>query len=245
MIRTVIFAAAICIFSSCTKNSTTNNGGCTKPSAPAVSSNSPVNTGASINLTASTVNNASYQWSGPGFTSKVQNPVIQGAVPGMSGTYTCTVTVGNCTSDAGSANVTVNPPGQPCSVTPNTMTYSGNNYPLTTVSLMPYCLPNGNKFEINGSDSAGGTIGMIAYFSSTPTKDGVYSVTDHTDPGPFEVYITIQVPKTSRNYHSLAGQLAFVKVNGTSTGISLCSINFDNPAYMNDHMNVTANISCQ
>lgn len=81
-----------------------------KPTTPTAASNSPVCVGATLNLTASTVSGASYSWTGPnGFTSTLQNPTITNVVLGSAGTYSVTVTVNGCTSDAGTTSVNVSP----------------------------------------------------------------------------------------------------------------------------------------
>lgn len=81
-----------------------------KPATPTAASNSPVCVGATLNLTASTVSGASYSWTGPnGFTSTLQNPTITNVALGSAGTYSVTVTVNGCTSDAGTTPVNVSP----------------------------------------------------------------------------------------------------------------------------------------
>ncbi len=62
--------------------------------------NGPLCTGSTLNLTAPTVNGASYLWTGPnGFTSALQNPTLTyNAV--NAGVYTLQVTRGGCTSTA-------------------------------------------------------------------------------------------------------------------------------------------------
>jgi hypothetical protein len=62
-------------------------------------------------LTASTIPEATYNWTGPnGFSSASQNPCLVGAGQNASGIYSVTATVGGCTSLAGTTTVTVNPP---------------------------------------------------------------------------------------------------------------------------------------
>jgi predicted outer membrane repeat protein len=80
------------------------------PAAPTAGSNSPVCSGNTINLTASTVVNGTYAWTGPnGFSSSNQNPGIASATPTLSGTYSVTVTVANCTSAPATTAIVVNP----------------------------------------------------------------------------------------------------------------------------------------
>lgn len=80
------------------------------PSTPVISTNSPVCSGYSINLSTSTVVNTTYAWSGPNsFSSTAQNPTISGSTVAMSGTYNLIVTANGCSSTAGSTSVIVNP----------------------------------------------------------------------------------------------------------------------------------------
>src|ERR1035437_9960844 len=79
------------------------------PAAPTAGNNGPINAGATLNLTASTVPGATYSWTGPnGFTSPAQNPSIVNATTNATGLYSVTATVGTCTSPAGTTTVTVN-----------------------------------------------------------------------------------------------------------------------------------------
>jgi hypothetical protein len=83
----------------------------TPPPAPAASYNSPLYAGMTMNLSASPVAGASYNWSGPGgFVSAIQNPSIANVSQNASGTYSVTATVGGLTSTPGSIAVTINPP---------------------------------------------------------------------------------------------------------------------------------------
>ena len=75
---------------------------------PPASNNSPVCIGQTINLTAASVNNATYNWTGPaGFTSNQQNPQIANAQPANSGVYSLTITVGSQTSEPTTTEVLV------------------------------------------------------------------------------------------------------------------------------------------
>jgi beta-glucanase (GH16 family) len=84
---------------------------CVTPPAPVAANNSPIFNGMTLNLTASPVAGASYNWTGPnGFTSSNQNPSIINATTNASGIYSVMATVGGCTSTAATTMVTVNLP---------------------------------------------------------------------------------------------------------------------------------------
>src|SRR5204863_8851341 len=94
------------------------------PATPTASNPGPYCAGGTISLSTSTVASATYAWTGPnGFTSSLQNPTRSNAATADAGTYSVTVTVGGCTSAAGTTNVVVN-------ATPATPTASNTG---------PYC----------------------------------------------------------------------------------------------------------
>ncbi len=97
---------------------TVTNAGCSATSsvtvvisaAPTASaaSNGPICSGATLNLTTTTVTGATYAWTGPGgYTSTTQNPTRTNATTAMAGTYTVTVTNGGCTATS-SVTVVIN-----------------------------------------------------------------------------------------------------------------------------------------
>ncbi|MFN8358088.1 MAG: hypothetical protein U0Y10_26735 [Spirosomataceae bacterium] len=70
------------------------------------SSNSPVCFGNTLNLSAS--GGVTYSWSGPAFSSSIQNPSRNNATVNMSGTYSVTVTDANGCIATASTTVTIN-----------------------------------------------------------------------------------------------------------------------------------------
>ena len=82
------------------------------PTAPAISSNSPICAGAALNLTSGiTVAIVTYEWIGPnGFTSNLPNPIINPATTAAAGTYSLVVTdiASGCKSVASTTSVVVN-----------------------------------------------------------------------------------------------------------------------------------------
>lgn len=80
------------------------------PVTPTPTSNSPICSGSTINLSTS-VNGATYNWTGPNsFSSTNQNPSIANGTPLQAGTYSLTVTQAGCTSAPGTTTVSVDAP---------------------------------------------------------------------------------------------------------------------------------------
>jgi gliding motility-associated-like protein len=66
--------------------------------------------GSNLTLNAETISSAIYSWTGPnGYTSIVQNPVLNNVTASMSGFYVATVTVPGCGVYKDSVNITVRP----------------------------------------------------------------------------------------------------------------------------------------
>jgi len=83
-------------------------GPCVPPSPPSVQNKITRNVGETINLTASSSDDATYSWIGPkNFTSTEQNPTITSATEDMAGEYRCTVTIAGCTSASAVTHVIV------------------------------------------------------------------------------------------------------------------------------------------
>jgi len=80
----------------------------TTPTGVSASSNSPICSGATLNLNGSATGATSYSWTGPNsFSSGILNPSIVGATVAATGTYTLSATNG-CGSSTGTVSVTVN-----------------------------------------------------------------------------------------------------------------------------------------
>jgi len=85
---------------------------------PVASSNAPLCQGSTLFLTASSIQGAAYQWTGPnGFTSTLQNPSISNATAAASGDYSVTATLNGCTSSAGITTVNIHAiPSKPLAI---------------------------------------------------------------------------------------------------------------------------------
>lgn len=150
------------------------------PATPAPSSNSPVCTGSTITLTTTAVSGATYAWVGPGtYTSAVQNPTRPTATNAMAGTYSLTVTVGGCTSLAGTTNVVVNPKPATPTATSNTPVCAGSTINLTapTVASATYSWTGPSSFTSNLQNPTrpSATAAMAGSYSVTVTVNGCTS----------------------------------------------------------------------
>jgi PKD repeat protein len=142
------------------------------PATPTASSSSPDCTGSTISLSTPAVTGATYSWTGPAsFTSSVQNPSRPSATAAMAGTYSVTVTVGGCTSAAGTTAVVINP-------TPATPTASSSSPDCagTTLSLSTPAV-TGATYSWTGPASFTSTVQNPTRPSATVAMSGTYSVT--------------------------------------------------------------------
>jgi hypothetical protein len=160
-----------------------------KPVIPAASSNSPVCSGNSLNLTASsTTSGVAYDWTGPlSYTSTTQNPMIANTTTSMSGTYNVTATLNGCTSAAGTTNITVNLTPATPTATSNTPVCAGGILNLSANSATPgvnYSWTGPNGFASTAQNpiispvplNAGGTYDVTAELNGC-TSTGAGSTT--------------------------------------------------------------------
>jgi gliding motility-associated-like protein len=141
------------------------------PSAPVTGSNSPVCTGDTLNLTATSSPGASYSWSGPnGFTSNLQNPSIPGVTLTAAGNYTVIATISGCPSYPGSTTVVVNQlPATPV-VGSNSPICEGNTLNLTSTTV------TGASFTWTGPNGFTSANQNPSIPNVTVSDSGVYSV---------------------------------------------------------------------
>jgi gliding motility-associated-like protein len=158
------------------------------PSAPSLSSNSPICAGQTLNLNASLISGATYSWTGPNsFISSLQNPSISNVTVAATGTYGVTATVNGCSSPTASITITIN--SVPAAPTPgaNTPLCEGSNLNLTatTVTGASYTWVGPDGFSsiiqntsINGVTTlATGTYGVTATVNNCTSSVGTVEVT--------------------------------------------------------------------
>ena len=147
------------------------------PSAPTASNNGPICAGTTLQLSASTVANGAYSWTGPnGFTSSQQNPTIPAATPAATGTYSVTVTVAGCTSAAGTTAATVR-------ATPTAAVSGDATICLGGSTQIQAALTGTGPWTVTWSDGAvqSGVASSPAVRSVSPAATTVYTVTALAD----------------------------------------------------------------
>ncbi|MBL7888863.1 MAG: PKD domain-containing protein [Bacteroidia bacterium] len=176
---------------------TVTQGGCTSlagttavvvnaiPATPTASSNTPVCTGNTINLSTPTVTGATYSWTGPAtFTSAVRTPNRTNATTAMAGTYSVTVTQNGCTSLAGTTAVVVNTTPATPTASSNTPVCSGNTINLTTptVTGATYSWTGPSTFTSSTQNPTrpSSTTAMVGTYSVTVTQNGCTSLAGTT-----------------------------------------------------------------
>jgi gliding motility-associated-like protein len=149
----------------------------TPPATPVAGSNSPVCSGNTLNLTATTTSpgTATWAWSGPNsFSSTTQNPNITNVPVVATGTYNVTVTINSCTSPAGTVSVVINQTPATPVVTSNTPVCSDSTLNLGATTSTPGIVtwtwtgPNGftsivqNPSITSVTTAASGTYNVVA-----------------------------------------------------------------------------------
>ena len=146
------------------------------PAPPTAGSNSPLCEGTTLNLTASTISGATYEWSGPGgYMDPSQNPSISGVTASHAGTYSVTVMVGGCTSAPATVNVIINAAVAPVITSSGPTTFcdggsvdlvsTGNNHLWTTgETTQSITVTQSGTFSVTATDANGciGTSSGIA-----------------------------------------------------------------------------------
>jgi gliding motility-associated-like protein len=162
---------------------TSSVGGCTSssgtvnvvinqtPSILTIGSNSPLCSGQTLSLTATSTVGATFSWTGPNsFTSTTQNPTIPGATTLAAGVYSVTASVGGCTSSSGTVNVIINQTPSVLTIGANSPLCSGQTLSLTATSTV------GTTFNWTGPNSFSSTLQNPTIPGATTLAAGVYSV---------------------------------------------------------------------
>jgi gliding motility-associated-like protein len=140
------------------------------PVAPTAGGNTPLCTGQTLSLTA-TSTGVTYSWSGPnGFSSTSQNPTLAGVTAAAAGTYSVNTTSLGCTSSNGTAAVVVN-------ATPAAPVASSNGPLCAGSTLNLFATNTGATYSWTGPNSFSSTSQNPTLASVTTAASGIYSVT--------------------------------------------------------------------
>jgi hypothetical protein len=142
--------------------------------APVAGNNSPLCVGGILNLTASTISNASYSWSGPSYGSNQQNPSKMNMQLANAGTYTVIANVNGCPSAPASTIVTViTGPSVAVYASPSSTICTGAPVALVAVPTNIGTNPATYNWYKN-SNNTGGT--GSSYIASAPSNSDVFYV---------------------------------------------------------------------
>ncbi len=163
------------------------------PGAPIATNNGPLCAGGNLQLGTGLVT-GTYSWSGPnGFSSTAQNPTIGSVTTAAAGIYSVTVTVGSCTSPAGTTAVVVNPTPATPVITAPASTVAG------TTGLMASVVPNAGStwsWTIqNGSITAGQGTSQIT-FSAGSSGSVSLTVIETSAAGCASAQANVSIPLT-------------------------------------------------
>ena len=148
----------------------------TPPATPVASSNSPICSGNTLTLGATSATaGVTFNWSGPAsFNTTGATPTRTNTTVAMSGIYSVTATLNNCTSPAGTATVTINQTPVTPTITSNSPICSNQTLTLnsstTTAGAITYAWTGPNSFNstdqnptiANATTAATGTYNVIA-----------------------------------------------------------------------------------
>lgn len=152
------------------------------PGKPQISSNSPVCEGSAIKLKTSLINGAQYEWSGPGFSSSIAEPVISNATKDKEGTYRLRIILNGCASAFSDAvEVIVNAkPQQIPGVKNNGPVCMDLNNPSVLLSVDPSTAIPGavyswyNTSNVNISGAPGAQLNYTLSLAGYPKIDSSY-----------------------------------------------------------------------
>ncbi len=143
---------------------------------PTVGTNSPLCIGGTLNLTASNISGASYFWTGPGYSSNLQNPSRVNMQIAWGGVYSVTAHVNGCVSLPGySQPVTlVSGPSVAAYASPSSTVCAGSNVALVAVPNNITGTPI-YQWYLNSNTVAGAK--SVSYIAPAPNNGDVFYVT--------------------------------------------------------------------
>ena len=169
------------------------------PTAPVAGNNGPICEGATLNLTASLIAGVTYNWTGPGgFTSNVQNPVINNAQVSNSGLYSVTVSSNGCNSAAATTDAAVRPVPPLPSITTNSPLCTGDSLQLNSgfVAGVLYSWTGPNGFTAATQNAGRNNVTLADAGTYTLTLIGCTNVSNSAN---VSVKLTPATPAANNN----------------------------------------------
>lgn len=176
------------------------------------SSNFPICSGGSINLSASA--GATYSWTGPGgFSATIQNPTRANATTSMSGVYSVTVQGQNSCSGTATVSVSVN--AKP------TATASSNG-PVCLGGSITLSATGGTSYSWTGPSQFGSTIQFPTRENASTDMSGIYTVTvrdanECTATATTSVLVNVTTPTAAANSPVCEGGVIQLSASGGGT----------------------------
>lgn len=209
-----------------------------QPATPTFTTNSPLCTGQTLNLTSPSTG-GTYIWTGPnGFTSNQQNPSIPNVSTANAGTYNLSMASGTCTSQVATQTVVINP-GPPAPVlSGNSPICAGSALNLTATGGGPgtYAWTGPNSFTSNSQNptinpataAASGTYTLVYTENGCSSTPATYNAT--VNPSPATPTATSNSPVCVNNTINLGttatttGAYAWTGPNGFTSSLQNPSI---------------------
>ncbi|MEI7534587.1 MAG: autotransporter-associated beta strand repeat-containing protein, partial [Verrucomicrobiae bacterium] len=187
------------------------------PAALTLGNNGPICAGSTLNLTANAVSGGTYAWTGPSFTSSLQNPSIANATTAVSATYHCTITVNGLTSADATTLATVN--ALPTITLGSSPTVS---YGTTSANLPYSATGNGANQYIITYDSTAHTAGFTdgGSFAALPSSPIAITVPASAPIATYNGTITVKNSATGCTSSGTAFTVTVIKATPTIGGVT-------------------------
>ena len=223
---------------------------------PVPGNSGPICEGQTLNLTATTILGATYHWTGPnGFVSNLQNPTVENATAGASGSYSVQATLNGCTTQPQSTVATVNAIPQTPTATNSGPVCVGQNLNLmaTTIVGASYTWSGPNNFSDNSQNpiianaqtNQGGNYNVIASVSGCNSAPGsmtaVVNATPST-PGNISGLASI-CPNATGKIYAIASVFGATSYNWTVPSGASINGNSDTAISVTFGNNPTGNIT--
>ncbi len=190
-------------------------------SFPAVSASAttPICAGSTLNLSSSSIPGVTYSWSGPSYTSTLQNPTIAHAATGNSGDYIVSATLNGCTAKD-SVTVVVKP-------TPVIQSVN-NNSPLCEDSILHLAAQaDMGGYSWTGPNNFTSQLQYPQLTNTTVSNSGIYTVIatlNGCSSAPATTTVVVKpmpaVPVATNNSPVCTGGILHLQAGSTTPGVS-------------------------